>query len=117
MKVSTPTPDAMAPGVRALSYGLFCWLNRHLIVLRWIGGILRYWPSFAGRLGMAARASSVKGVLTRPESFSNRTHAPDLVAGDYLIAMDPGPTYHSDRAFFDARLAGHDLTKVQACAD
>jgi len=117
MKISSPTPDALPPGGRALFYGVFCWLNRHIIVLRAIGAVFRYWPSFAGRLGFAARASSVKSVLTRPQSFSNRTHAPDLAAGDYLIAMDPGPIYHSDRAFFDARLAGHGLTKVQACAD
>ena len=33
-----------------------------------------------GGLGMAASANSVRGVLTRPESFSNTTHAPDLVS-------------------------------------
>src|SRR5436305_477039 len=114
MKVSTGNPDAMAPGLRGLSYGVFCWLNRHIMVLRWIGALLRFWPSLAGRFGFAARASAVKSVLTRPRSFSNRTHAPDLVAGDYLIAMDPGPIYDADREMFDKRLAG---LNVQADAD
>jgi len=114
MKISTSAPDAMPPGVRALLYGAFCWLNRHIIVLRGVGALLRLWPSLAGRFGLAARASAVKGVLTRPQSFSNRTHAADLVAGDYLIAMDPGPVYAADRKLLDSRLA---ILRVQADAD
>jgi cytochrome P450 len=104
MKLSTYNPDAMPPGLRRLLYGVFCWLNRHIIVLRGIGALLRFWPSFGGWFGLAARASAVTGVLTRPRSFSNTAHAPNLVAGDYLIAMDPGPTYDSDRALLEARL-------------
>jgi hypothetical protein len=114
MKVLTSKPDALPPGVRSLSYGGFCWRNRNIIVLRGIGALLRLWPSFGGRFGLAARASAVKGVLTRPGSFSNSAHAPDLVAGDYLIAMDPGPTYEADRALLATRLAG---LNVQADAD
>lgn len=114
MKVSTPAPDAMPPGIRALSYGAFCWLNRHIIVLRGFGALLRLWPSLAGRFGFAARASAVETVLTRPRSFSNRTHAADLAVGDYLIAMDPGPSYDADRDMFDKRLA---VLDVQADAD
>src|SRR5579871_2899501 len=105
MKVSTVNPDAMPPGLRGLLYGIFCWLNRHIVVLRGIGALLRLWPSLGGRFDAAARASAVTGVLTRPRSFSNTAHAPNLVAGDYLIAMDPGPTYDSDRALLEARLA------------
>lgn len=114
MKVSTGNPDAMAPGVRALLYGAFCWLNRHIIVLRGFGAVLRYWPFVGAWFGLAARASAVKAVLTRTRSFSNTTHAPDLAAGDYLIAMDPGPTYAADRALVEARLA---VLNVQADAD
>jgi len=114
MKVSTGNPDAMPPGLRGLSYGVFCWLNRHITVLRGIGAVLRLWPSLGGRFGLAARASAVKGVLTRPRSFSNRAHAPNLVAGDYLIAMDPGPVYDADRALLKTRLAA---LNVQAGAD
>jgi cytochrome P450 len=114
MKVSACNPDAKPPGLRGLLYGAFCWFNRHIIVLRGIGALLRLWPSLGGRFGLAARASAVKGVMTRPRSFSNSAHAPDLVAGDYLIAMDPGPTYDADRALLEKRLAG---LNVQADAD
>jgi cytochrome P450 len=114
MKVSTGNPDAMPPGLRGLSYGGFCWLNRHIVILRGIGALLRLWPSLGGRFGLAARASAVKGVLTRPRSFSNHAHVPNLVAGDYLIAMDPGPVYDADRALLETRLTG---LKVQADAD
>jgi len=114
MKASTGNPDAMPPGLRALLYGVFCWLNRNIIVLRGIGALLRLWPSLGGRFGLAARASAVTDVLTRPRSFSNTAHAPNLVAGDYLIAMDPGPTYDSDRTLLEARLS---CLNVQVDAD
>jgi hypothetical protein len=115
MKVSTSKPDTSPPGARGFSYGVFCWLNRHIIVLRGFGALLRLWPSFGGLLGLAARASAVTGVMTRPWSFSNTAHAPNLVAGDYLIGMDPGPTYDSDSALLDGRLAC--LNNVQIDAD
>jgi cytochrome P450 len=114
MKYSTGNPDAMPPGLRSLSYAIFCWLNRHIIVLRGIGALLRLWPSFGGWFGLAARASAVTGVLKRPRSFSNTAHEPNLVSGDYLIAMDPGQTYSSDRALLHARLA---CLNVQVDAD
>jgi len=115
MKVSIGHPDAMPPGLRRLSYGIFCWLNRHIIVLRGVGALVRLWP-FVGRwLGVAARASAVKKVLTRPRSFSNTSHQPNLVSGDYLIGMDPGPTYDADRALVDARLACLDVEVDANC--
>ncbi len=105
MKVSTSKPDTLPPGVRRLSYGVFCWLNRHIIVLRWLAAFLRRFPFVGGWFGVAARASAVRGVMTRPQSFSNSAHAPNLAAGDYLIGMDPGPTYDADKLLLDARLA------------
>lgn len=105
MKVPTPKPDALPPGVRRLSYALFCWLNRHIRVLRWLGALLRYFPFVGGWFGVAARASAVTGVLKRPRSFSNTAHAPNLASGEYLIGMDPGPTYAADKVLLDKRLA------------
>jgi cytochrome P450 len=105
MKVSTSKPDTLPPGVRRLSYGVFCWLNRHIIVLRWLGALLRRFPFVGGWFAVAARASAVRGVMTRPQSFSNSAHAPNLAAGDYLIGMDLGPTYDADKLLLDARLA------------
>ena len=109
MKLSTYGPDALPPGARSLSYGLFCWLNRHTTVLRALGALLRRWPSVGGRFGMVARASAVKDVLTRTRSLSNAAHAANIVSGDYLIGMDPGPTYSADRDLIHARLAALDV--------
>jgi cytochrome P450 len=115
MRTTANTPDALPPGFRRLSYGLFCWFIRSPVVLRGIGALLRLWPFAGGLVGLVARAHSVTGVLTRPKSFSSTAHAPDLVAGNYLIAMDPGPTYDADRALLGARLEF--LKDVQAIAD
>ncbi|PDT86876.1 hypothetical protein CO669_28335 [Bradyrhizobium sp. Y36] len=109
MKLSTYEPDALAPGIRRLSYGLFCWLNRHIVVLRALGALLRRWPSIGGPFGLVARASAVKDVLTRTPSFSNTAHAANMVSGDYLIGMDPGPTYTADRALVRERLDALDV--------
>lgn len=95
----------MPPGLRSLLYGIFCWANRHPIALRAVGAVLRRWPFVGGWFGMAARASAVKGVLTRPQSFSNTAHAANLSAGSYMIGMDPGPVYDKDKLLLDARLA------------
>jgi len=105
MKVTTYEPDAMPPGARSLAYGAFCWLNRHIPVLRAFGALFRRWPSVGGRLGIVARASAVKEVLTRTRSFSNTAHAANIVSGDYLIGMDPGPTYSADRDLVHVRVA------------
>lgn len=109
MKLSTYEPDALQPGARSLSYGVFCWLNRHITVLRALGALLRRWPSVGGLFGMVARASAVKDLLTRTRSFSNTAHAANMVSGDYLIGMDPGPTYSADRDLVHARLAALDV--------
>jgi len=114
MKVSTSKPDTLPPGVRRLFYGVFCWLNRHIIVLRVFGALFRRFPFVGGWFGVAARASAVRGVMTRPQSFSNSAHAPNLASGDYLIGMDPGPTYDADRALLNGRLAA---LNVQVNAD
>jgi len=115
MRTHANTPDALPPGFRKLSYGAFCWLMRSPLILRWIGALLRLVPSIGGLFGMVARASAVQGILNRPKSFSNTAHAPNLVAGDYLIAMDPGPIYLADRALLGARLQA--LQDVQTIAD
>jgi len=108
-------PDALPPGFRKVSYGVFCWLIRSPRVLRALGALFRLWPSAGGSFGFAARASAVTGVLTRPASFSNTSHAPNLVAGDYLIAMDRGQPYDADRRMLDERLKS--LAGVRAIAD
>ncbi len=105
MRITPGTPDALAPGLRSIAYGIFCWANRNPGALRKIGWVLRLLPFVGGWFGMAARASAVKAVLTRPNSFSNTAHAANLSAGDYMIGMDPGPTYTADKSMLNARLA------------
>lgn len=114
MTASTFGPDDMPPGSRTATYGLFCWLNRNPLALRAIAAVLRLWPFIGGWFGQAVRASAVKKVLTRPESFSNTSHAPNMVSGTYLIGMDPGPTYHADKALLWQRL---DTLNVRPDAD
>lgn len=109
-------PDALPPGVRRILYGVFCWLNRHIIILRGAGFFFRTFPLVGGWFGLAARADAVTGVLTRPRSFSNTAHAANLTSGDYLIGMDPGPAYVADRNLLDARLAALAAT-LPAAAD
>lgn len=114
MKTEIGHPDPWPPGLRRAIYSLFCWLNRHPGVWRAIGARFRRSPQLSRLIPFAARRRSVKEVLTRPASFSNTSHGPHLIAGDFLIGMDPGPTYAADRALFDAILR---MLNVQADAD
>jgi cytochrome P450 len=104
MKVYTPKPDTLPPGARRLLYGLFCRLNRNIKVLRRLAALFLWFPFVGGWFGVAARASAVRDVMTRPRSFSNSAHAANLASGEYLIGMDPGPTYATDKLVLDARL-------------
>ena len=105
MKAEIRRPDAMPPGVRAFTYWVFCWMNRHIRVWRAIGNVLRRWPSLGNGIQVAARRSSVKRVLARARSFSNTSHTANLIAGDFLIGMDPGLRYDADKLLFDSILA------------
>lgn len=114
MKPEYGRPDPMPPGVRRLFYWGFCWMNRHPRVWRAIGATWRFWPFLSRFWALAARRSAVKHVLTRPRSFSNTSHTANLIAGDFLIGMDPGTTYNADRALFASIL---DRLDVKADAD
>ncbi len=116
MKAKVGRPDALPPGFRWLAYWGFCWMNRHPEVWRFIGAGLRRWPALSHVLPFAARRSAVQQVLTRPKSFSNTSHAANLVASDFLIGMDPGVTYDADRALF-ASILGSLKVSVSTHAD
>lgn len=115
MRPVSGTPDSWPPGLRTLLYGAFCWTNRHPGFWRAWGTVFRLWPSLTRVIRIAARSGSVREVLSRPRSFSNTAHVPNLVAEDFLIGMDPGPTYAADRALFASFLgrldAGADATR------
>jgi hypothetical protein len=111
MTAQTGRPDAGPPGFGGLFYFAFCWGLRHPRLLRLVGAVLRKTPRLSV---IPARRSAVKNVLTRTRSFSNTSHEANLVAGDFLIGMDPGPTYAQDRALFETFLA---MLKPAADAD
>ena len=113
MKARPGYPDPSPPLVRRLAYGFICWLNRHPRLIRAAAAWLRAWPSWGGAR-VAARRAAVEQVLSRPASFSNTSHAPNLVAGDFLIGMEPGLRYDADKVIFQSVLAS---LQVQADAD
>ncbi|HEY8357820.1 MAG TPA: hypothetical protein VIL30_10195 [Ramlibacter sp.] len=105
MKPEIGRPESLPPGVRRAVYAVFCWTNRNPRFWRLLGWVLRRWPVLSHLVPFAARRSAVQQVLTRPRSFSSTSHTPNLIAGDYLIGMDPGPRYDADRQLFDAVLS------------
>lgn len=114
MRAAIGQPDPALPGAHSLMYSAFCWMNRHPRVWRAIGAVLRLWPRLARRLPFAVSHAAVKTVLTRPRSFSNLAHEPHLLAGEFMIGMDPGPTYDADRRLFWSIL---DMLQVERDAD
>lgn len=98
-------PDPSPPGSRRIIYWLLCRSIRYPGLLRAVGSVFRAWPALLGGRWVARR-SAVEHVLRRPDSFSNASHAPNLVAGDFLIGMEPGAQYDADHALFKSVLAG-----------
>lgn len=115
MKFQPGRPDPAPPLLRRLTYGALCWVNRHPMLLRMLGAVVRRWPVWGGA-HVVARRSAVVHVLQRPESFSNTSHAANLVAGDFLIGMEPGQRYAADKALFRSVLATIS-THADAAAD
>lgn len=109
MRAEVGRPDSGPPGLQRLVYFAFCWTIRHPRLLRWIGAVLRSAPRLSP-VPLAARRGAVRKVLTRTSSFSSTSHAANLIAGDFLIGMDPGSTYQHDRALFDSFVASLDAS-------
>lgn len=92
--------DPGLPGSRRLAFWLLCQLNRHPSFWRTFGAVIRRWPGLGGLLHFAARNSAVTQALRRTDSFLNTTHRPNLVAGNFLIGMNPDAQYKADRELF-----------------
>lgn len=83
------------------------WLMHRMLVavlhqpalLRGLGAVLRRWPVLAGASAILASHASVDAAFRRPQSFSNRSHAPNLPAGEFLIGLESGPRHACERAF------------------
>lgn len=109
-------PDPDPPCWRRWRYRIACWFVHHPRVVRWFGAALVRWPALGGR-SIVARSKGVQHVLMRPEDFTNASHRPHLVAGDFLIGQEPGPAYDADRAIFDGVLAALAAGPLRADAD
>jgi cytochrome P450 len=84
--------------------------------VRWIGALFARWPALGGSF-VVARRQAVQDVLRRPESFTNASHRPHLVAGDFLIGQESGPGYDRDRAIFKGVLDALAAGPLQGDAD
>lgn len=93
-------PDPDPPCRRSLHYALICRLVHQPGLIRCVAAVLRRWPALGGAR-VVARRDAVDQVLTRPASFTNASHATNLVAGDFLIGRESGPAHAADRAVLD----------------
>ncbi len=98
--------------VRRLVYSVLCWGVHRPGLLRWFGGMVRAMPGLFPLF--VAQRDGLLAALQRTHSFSNSSHRPNLVAGEFLISMDPGPAYDADRALFDHYLARVDQHRASA---
>ena len=103
---------ANPPLPQRLAYHFLCRFIHHPKALRFAAALLRTWPQL--KLG-AARVDAVRQILTSPLRFSNACHVKNLVAGEFLIGMEPGPRYAAEKALFDNVLGR--LSHVRADAD
>ena len=110
-------PDPGMPGARRLGFWVLCQLNRHPIVWRGLGALLRHWPALSAALPFAARNRAVTGALRRTDSFLNTSHQPNLVAGDFLIGMNPDERYAFDRAMFLAMMPAREAVRERSAAE
>ncbi len=95
----TQSLSAAQPARRARSkIGLMlrCRVLRSPWLLRFIGKVLRRFPWLSQRLRIVARRDAVAALLKRENSFSNTTHAPNLIAGPFVLGMDRTSRYEGD---------------------
>ena len=109
--------DPGLPGSRRLTFWLLCQLNRHPSFWRTLGALLRRWPALGGLLHFAARYSAVTQALRRTDTFLNTSHRPNLVAGNFMIGMNPGAQYQADRKLFFEMMPTRMRVRVLASAE
>jgi cytochrome P450 len=63
------------------------------------------WPVLSRVIPAVSRRTAVAAAFDRQTEFSNIAHAPNLVAGPFLIGMEIGPQHTGDRAFVTAHIA------------
>lgn len=85
-------------------HALWCFLMRQPRLLRVIAGVFRRWPRASRWVAVVARRDAVVAALLRTSTFSNTSHAPNLVAGAFSIGMQDGERYRGDRRTLEAML-------------
>jgi hypothetical protein len=73
-------------------------------LLRAASALLRWWGRRYPSSKNVASHCAVAEILKRPASFSSGAHRPNLVAGDFVIGMDPGPSHDGDRRLVESVL-------------
>ena len=90
----------------ALCGWLFCQLLRRPRLLRALAAVLRRWPLLSRLTHVLARRDAVVAAFARSASFSNTAHAPNMVAGEFVIGIQDGPRLDRERRTLAALLIG-----------
>ena len=98
--------------LRRIGYGVVSALVHQPALLRWAGAAIRRSPFLEGTLPIVVRGTAARRVFTRAASYSNTSHAPNLVAGEFLIGLESGPRHEAERELATRLLAAPD-----ACGD
>lgn len=88
----------------ALFGWLFCQLLRRPRLLRAAAAVLRHWPLLSRLTHVLARRDTVVAAFARSASFSNTAHAPNMVAGEFVIGIQDGPRHDRERKTLAALL-------------
>lgn len=104
--------DGLLQISRRIGYGVISALVHQPGLLRWAGAAIRRSPFLEGRLPIVVRGTAARRVFDRAASYSNTSHAPNLVAGEFLIGLESGPQHAGERALATRLLAHQD-----ACGD
>jgi cytochrome P450 len=108
-------------GTAIVSSGLLYGLLSHVLqrprLMRAIASVLRSWGRLRRSSTLVASHRAVAAVLTRPSSFSSSAHGPNLVAGDFVIGMDPGRLHERDRAQLLRVLPGRERAGAAAAVE
>lgn len=85
-------------------HALWCFVMRQPRLLRAVAAMFRRWPIASRWTTVVAQRDAVVAGLRRTASFSNTSHAPNLVAGEFSIGMQDGQKYRGDRKMLEAML-------------
>ena len=100
--------DGLLQISRRIGYGVISALVHQPALLRWAGAAIRRSPFLEGRLPIVVRGTAARRVFERAASYSNTSHAPNLVAGEFLIGLESGPRHAEERELATGLLADKD---------